>query len=172
MSKQLDPIWDELSTLFGWTSPTPSERKLRNALVRDLKAKGATPDSIRAAYDAYPKVMPPGCMRTAPALVKHWDQLQHHLRVAANVKAKIREEIRKADEKTAAEVAKRDRLFEQLRRIPVEERGRCLEIARERMRGRGSDVSSETRQGVSKSYIHQGIVPSAAESWNPYRIFR
>lgn len=67
-----EPIWDTLAQLFHPSGVPTSMRAALGAVVRDLRALGATPDSIKARHAAIPAdwgVVTPQC------LVKHWDTL-------------------------------------------------------------------------------------------------
>jgi hypothetical protein len=82
--RERDLVWDTLEELFGSLGTGKSNaRSKRNRAVSDLKAFGATPASIRAAFDAYPRLMPAGTRVTDTALATHYPQLAHELGVVA-----------------------------------------------------------------------------------------
>lgn len=71
--REPDPIWNTLCEVFGMKPATARDQKRIGAVVRDLKAKGASPENIRLVYGRMEKeewspFSPEG-------LVKWFDQL-------------------------------------------------------------------------------------------------
>ena len=72
-SKAPNPLWDVLAELFYPSGVAPGQRKHVGALVRDFKAKNATPEEIQKRADRYRRAWPDmSC--TANALLEHWDE--------------------------------------------------------------------------------------------------
>ena len=69
-------LWDTVVMLWH-PSGVPQGQKSRVAkLIHDLQEMGATPRSLRRRRSRYTEVMPPGCLCTLEAMVRHWDQLK------------------------------------------------------------------------------------------------
>lgn len=68
-----NPLWDALQAVFYPSGIAPGQEKHVGALVRDFKAKGATPDEIRKRADRYKKAWPDYAC-TPNALLEHWDE--------------------------------------------------------------------------------------------------
>jgi hypothetical protein len=71
--RQPDPIWDSVCEVFKFTPATKKENTRVGGIVRDLKVKGATPESIRRARSNYIAKWP-NVAATPEAVLKHWDQ--------------------------------------------------------------------------------------------------
>ena len=69
-----NPLWDALAKHLGLNPVTKGEQSRMGKAVRDLKLKGATPDTIAETITLYHAAMP-DCACTPEALLKHWDQL-------------------------------------------------------------------------------------------------
>ena len=67
-----NPIWDWIVDRFYPSGISPSDRTKIGKVVRDLRAKGATPDEMERRSKIYRKVWPAMTL-TAHALEKHWD---------------------------------------------------------------------------------------------------
>lgn len=67
-----DPVWDKVTELWWNSGYAPGERTRIGKLVRDFKAKKATPEEIEARAMRY-KQQWPNAAPTPEALVKHWD---------------------------------------------------------------------------------------------------
>lgn len=69
-----DEVWDAVEELFFPSGVAPSEKTRVGKIVRDLKAKSATPDQIRSRHNAaraqWDKPFGP------EALVKNWDTIK------------------------------------------------------------------------------------------------
>lgn len=66
-------IWDALEAVFYPSGIAPGQRKHVGALVRDFKAKGATPEEIHKRVERYKRAWPDHAC-TANALMEHWDE--------------------------------------------------------------------------------------------------
>lgn len=66
-------LWDALEAIFYPSGIAPGQRKHVGALVRDFKAKGATPDEIGLRVKRYRKAWPDFAC-TPNALLEHWDE--------------------------------------------------------------------------------------------------
>jgi hypothetical protein len=75
--REPDPIWDAVIEHCGYdpAALTSSSRGAINKAVADLKAVGATPALVQSKAKAYVKAFPTSAL-TAPALAKHWPQLE------------------------------------------------------------------------------------------------
>ncbi|QNN24939.1 helix-turn-helix domain-containing protein [Planctomycetales bacterium ZRK34] len=71
-ARKRDPIWDAVVEAFKLNPITKAERSRVGKIVRDLRAKGATPDDIRRRLERY-RATWPDMTATPEALVKHWD---------------------------------------------------------------------------------------------------
>lgn len=71
-----DLIWDSVCQVFSIDPQTKSEKSRVGKIVKDLKAKGATPDDIRTRHERY-KLEWPGAADTPEAILKHWDRFRN-----------------------------------------------------------------------------------------------
>lgn len=71
--RKADLIWDQVVEVFGIKVVTEADQKRVGRIVRDLSAKGATPDSIYSAVARYENEWP-NVECTPEALLKHWDR--------------------------------------------------------------------------------------------------
>lgn len=71
--RKRNPIWDVVVEIFKLDPVTKDEQRRVGKVVRDLKAKGADADSIRATFARY-RVAWPSVECTPEALLKHWDR--------------------------------------------------------------------------------------------------
>ena len=68
-----DAIWETVVQIWFPSGVAPSDQKRIGKIVRDLKAKGATPDEILTRLDRYRRQWP-AAADTPEAVVKHWDR--------------------------------------------------------------------------------------------------
>ena len=66
-------IWDVVCDMFSLHPVTEDDRKRVGKVVRNLKAKGATPDEIKIRVNRYRERWP-RVASTPEAVVKHWDE--------------------------------------------------------------------------------------------------
>jgi hypothetical protein len=66
-------VWDALEEIFYPSGIAPGQRKHVGALVRDFKAKGATPADIRERVERYKHEWPNHAC-TPNAILEHWDE--------------------------------------------------------------------------------------------------
>lgn len=71
-TRKPDPIWDAVVDVFNLNPVTKSDKTRIGKVVRDLKAKGATPELIVQACDRY-RAKWPDVACTPEALLKHWE---------------------------------------------------------------------------------------------------
>lgn len=69
-----DPVWDVLVELFGPVVEKTNAHGKRNKAVKDLKALGATAETVKTAYRAWPRSFE-GATVTDVALATHYPQL-------------------------------------------------------------------------------------------------
>lgn len=72
-NRKTNPLWDALEAFFYPSGIAPGQRKHVGALVRDFKAKGATPDEIHKRADRYKRAWPDFAC-TPNSLLEHWDE--------------------------------------------------------------------------------------------------
>jgi hypothetical protein len=69
-----DPIWDAVCSLFSLDPKTRDEHSRVGKIVRDLKAKNATPEESARRLANHKANWPNIALVTPESLVKHWDQ--------------------------------------------------------------------------------------------------
>lgn len=74
-----DPIWDCLCDIFGLNPVTKSEQSRIGKIVRDLKLKSATIETMKTTVSNYKREWP-GVTITPNALLRHWDQFKPKIR--------------------------------------------------------------------------------------------
>jgi hypothetical protein len=71
--RRRDEIWDAVAFAFRLNPVTKADQSRVGRIVRDLKAKGATPGEIQTRLDRY-RATWPNAADTPEALLKHWDR--------------------------------------------------------------------------------------------------
>jgi len=84
--KEPDVIWDAVCGAFGLKPVTRAEKSRVGRVVRDLRAKGVTPDLVRIQADRY-KLLHPDWGFTPEAVLKHWDQVAHDMEMSFEPRA-------------------------------------------------------------------------------------
>lgn len=72
-ARAADPVWDALADVFYPSGIAPGQRRHVGALVRDFKAKGATPDELVKRVERYKRAWPDHAC-TPNAMLEHWDE--------------------------------------------------------------------------------------------------